>query len=164
MRSGKTLKELNFPLRTNQSQREDEMAELARFGISIDQQLLDNFDRLITGKGYVNRSEAIRDMIRSALVEDQVDRADTTPTIGTVTLVYDHHTRDLSDKLTEHQHSHHDAIVSALHVHLDAHHCLEVIVVRGTASQVKRLADGLIGTKGVKHGKLVLTTAEPEMG
>ena len=140
------------------------MAELARFGISIDQQLLDNFDRLITNKGYVNRSEAIRDMIRNALVEDQVDRADTTPTIGTVTLVYDHHTRDLSDKLTEHQHSHHDAIVSALHVHLDAHHCLEVIVVRGTAAQVKQLADGLIGTKGVKHGKLVLTTAEPEMG
>lgn len=134
------------------------MAELTRFGISIDQQLLDSFDRLIDDKGYVNRSEAIRDMIRNALVEEQIDRADTTPTIGTVTLVYDHHTRDLSDKLTEHQHSHHDAIVSALHVHLDAHHCLEVVVVRGTASQVKRLADELIGTKGVKHGKLVLTT------
>lgn len=140
------------------------MTELARFGISLDQRLLDNFDRLITGKGYVNRSEAIRDMIRSALVEDQVDRTDTTPTVGTVTLVYDHHTRDLSDKLTEHQHLHHDAIVSTLHVHLDAHHCLEVIVVRGTAARVKRLADQLIGTKGVKHGKLVLTTAEPERG
>ena len=117
------------------------------------------FDQLISSKGYVNRSEAIRDMIRSALVEDQVENADTTPTVGTVTLVYDHHTRDLSDKLTEHQHSHHDAIISALHVHLDTHHCLEVVVVRGTAAQVKRLADELIGTKGVKHGKLVLTTA-----
>ena len=135
------------------------MAELARFGISIDQRLLDSFDQLIAGKGYDNRSEAIRDMIRNALVEDQVERHDATPTVGTVTLVYDHHTRDLSDKLTEHQHSHHDAIVSALHVHLDAHHCLEVVVVRGSAAQVKRLADELIGTKGVKHGKLVLTRA-----
>jgi len=135
------------------------MAELARFGISIDPLLLNSFDQLITDKGYDNRSEAIRDMIRSALMEDQLDRTDTTPTIGTVTLVYDHHTRDLSDKLTEHQHSHHDAIVSTLHVHLDAHHCLEVVVVRGTAAKVKRLADELIGTKGVKHGKLVLTTA-----
>ena len=139
------------------------MTKLARFGISIEQRLLESFDQLISDKGYVNRSEAIRDMIRNALVEAQVERADTTPTVGTVTLVYDHHTRDLSDKLTEHQHSHHDAIVSALHVHLDAHHCLEVVVVRGTASQVKRLADELIGTKGVKHGKLVMTTAGPEI-
>ncbi|MBE0576749.1 MAG: nickel-responsive transcriptional regulator NikR [Desulfuromonadales bacterium] len=134
------------------------MTALARFGISIDPRLLESFDQLITTKGYVNRSEAIRDMIRNALVEDQIERADTTATVGTVTLVYDHHTRDLSDKLTEHQHSHHDAIVSALHVHLDAHHCLEVVVVRGTAAQIKRLADELIGTKGVKHGKLVLTS------
>ena len=135
------------------------MAELARIGISIDPALLETFDQMITEKGYVNRSEAVRDMIRDALVENQIKRADGTPTVGTVTLVYDHHTRDLSDKLTEHQHSHHDAIISALHVHLDAHHCLEVVVVRGTAAQVKRLADELIGTKGVKHGKLVLTTA-----
>ena len=134
------------------------MTDLARFGISIDQRLLDSFDQLIRTKGYVNRSEAIRDMIRNALVEDQLERVDTTPTVGTVTLIYDHHTRDLSDKLTEHQHSHHEAIVSALHVHLDAHHCLEVVVVRGSAAQVKRLAGELIGTKGVKHGKLVLTT------
>lgn len=135
------------------------MTELARIGISLDPVLLEHFDRLISDKGYVNRSEAIRDMIRNALVEEQIRRADDTPSVGTVTLVYDHHTRDLSDKLTEHQHSHHDAIVSALHVHLDAHHCLEVVVVRGTAVQITRLADELIGTKGVKHGKLVLTTA-----
>jgi CopG family nickel-responsive transcriptional regulator len=83
--------------------------------------------------------------------------------VGTVTLVYDHHTRDLADKLTEQQHSHHEAIVSALHVHLDAHHCLEVVVVKGKARSVKRLADELIGTKGVKHGKLVTTTAGKEL-
>ena len=133
------------------------MTDLARFGISIDQQLLEQFDELITRKGYVNRSEAIRDLIRNDLVEDSWQIGDD-ETVGTVTLVYDHRTRDLSDKLTEHQHSHHDAIVSAMHVHLDAHHCLEVVVVRGTASKVKRLADELIGTKGVKHGKLVTTT------
>lgn len=133
------------------------MTDLARFGISIDQHLLERFDELITRKGYVNRSEAIRDLIRNDLVEDSWQTGEA-ETVGTVTLVYDHHTRDLSDKLTEHQHSHHDAIVSAMHVHLDAHHCLEVVVVRGTADKVKRLADELIGTKGVKHGKLVTTT------
>jgi len=133
------------------------MSDLTRFGISIDDRLLKRFDDLIAGKGYVNRSEAIRDMIRNALVEETWSREDE-ETVGTVTLVYDHHTRDLSDKLTEQQHSHHEAIISALHVHLDAHHCLEVVVVKGKARDVRRLADELIGTKGVKHGKLVTTT------
>jgi CopG family nickel-responsive transcriptional regulator len=138
------------------------MTGLTRFGISIDQQLLEQYDRLIADKGYGNRSEAIRDLIRNALIEQQVNHDDDRATVGTVTLVYDHHTRDLSEKLTEHQHAHHDAIVSTLHVHLDAHHCLEVIVVRGSAAQVRRLADELIGTRGVKHGKLVLTTSDPD--
>lgn len=133
------------------------MADLTRFGISIDARLLDRFDQMIGDKGYVNRSEAIRDLIRGALVDEEWARDDQ-EIVGTVTLVYNHHTRDLSDKLTEHQHAHHDEIVSALHVHLDAHHCLEVVVVRGKARQVKRLADELIGTKGVKHGKLVTST------
>jgi CopG family nickel-responsive transcriptional regulator len=139
------------------------MADLARFGVSIDQQLLERFDRLLAGTGHLNRSEAIRDLIRNTLVEEQLRCDETAAAIGTVTLVYDHHTRDLADKLTEHQHSHHDAIISSLHVHLDAHHCLEVVVVRGTAAEVKQLADELLGTKGVKHGKLVLTTTGPEM-
>jgi len=138
------------------------MADLVRFGISIDERLLTRFDDLIANKGYVNRSEAIRDLIRSALVEEQWSRGDE-ETVGTVTLVYDHHTRDLADKLTEQQHSHHDAIVSALHVHLDAHHCLEVVVVKGKGNDVKRLADELIGTKGVKHGKLVTTTTGKDL-
>ncbi len=133
------------------------MAETTRFGISIDERLLQQFDELIESKGYDNRSEAIRDLIRNALVEQQWS-GDDEETVGTVTLVYDHHTRDLADKLTEHQHSHHEAIISALHVHLDAHHCLEVVVVKGQAREVKRLADELIGTKGVKHGKLVTST------
>lgn len=133
------------------------MTDLNRFGISIDDRLLRRFDALIAGKGYDNRSEAIRDLIRNALVEDEWARGEEV-TVGTVTLVYDHHTRDLADKLTEQQHSHHDAIISALHVHLDAHNCLEVVVVKGKGREVKRLADELIGTKGVKHGKLVMST------
>lgn len=138
------------------------MGELVRFGISIDQQLLEHFDRLIEQKGYVNRSEAIRDLVRSALVEDKWEAGDE-ETVGTVTLVYNHHVRDLSDKLTEQQHLHYNEIISALHVHLDAHNCLEVLVVRGKAREVKKIADELLGVKGVKHGKLVMTTTGEEL-
>jgi len=133
-----------------------------RFGISIDDKLLDSFDRLIELKGYMNRSEAIRDLIRAALVELKWEGGEE-ETVGTVTLVYNHHVRDLSDKLTEQQHTHHDQIISALHVHLDAHNCLEVLVVRGKAREVKKIADELIGVKGVKHGKLVMTSAGEEL-
>lgn len=133
------------------------MGETVRFGISIDDGLLERFDRLVDAKGYVNRSEAIRDLIRDALVE-QAWQAGNEETVGTVTLVYDHHVRDLSDRLTEQQHHHHSQIISTLHIHLDAHNCLEVLVVRGQAAIVKKIADELIGVKGVKHGKLVMTT------
>ncbi len=133
------------------------MSDVIRFGVSTDERLLEKFDALIAQKGYVNRSEAVRDLIRNTLVEDQW--ADTeADAVGTVTLVYDHHSTDLSDKLTEQQHSHHEEILSTLHIHLDTHHCLEVIVLRGRAGEIKRIADALIGTKGVKHGKFVATT------
>jgi CopG family transcriptional regulator, nickel-responsive regulator len=138
------------------------MGETVRFGISIDDKLLKSFDLLIEEKGYLNRSEAIRDLIRASLVELKWEKGDD-ETVGTVTLVYNHHVRDLSDKLTEQQHTHHDQIVSSLHVHLDAHNCLEVLVVRGKAWEVKKIADELIGVKGVKHGKLVMTTAGEEL-
>ena len=131
--------------------------DTVRFGISINNRLLEHFDDLISEKGYINRSEAIRDLIRNALVEEKW-RDSKEDLVGTVTLVYDHHTRELADKLTDQQHSHHHAIISALHVHLDAHHCLEVVVVKGKAGEIKRMADELIGTKGVKHGKLTTTT------
>ena len=146
-----------YPDVNNKTGRKDCMAETIRFGISIDERLLEKFDRLIDAKGYSNRSEAIRDLIRNALVEEQWDR-ENEEMVGTVSLVYDHHTRDLADKLTEHQHSHHKEIVSALHVHLDEHHCLEVVVIKGKAKNIKRFAEELIGTKGVKHGKLMTTT------
>lgn len=138
------------------------MTEIIRFGISIDERLLDRFDRLIDEKGYSNRSEAIRDLIRNALVEEEWSN-ESEETVGTVSLVYDHHTRDLADKLTEHQHSHHKEIISSMHVHLDAHHCLEVVVIKGKAKKNKRLAEELIGTKGVKHGKLMMTTTGKDL-
>lgn len=138
------------------------MTKTIRFGVSIDERLLHRFDELISRKGYVNRSEAVRDLIRNNLVNEQWE-TNTEEAVGTVTLVYDHHTRELTDKLTDHQHAYHHNIISAMHVHLDAHHCLEVVVVKGKPSTIKRLSDELIGTKGVKHGKLVTTTAGKDM-
>ena len=131
---------------------------IIRFGIAIDDELLEQFDSLIARKGYVNRSEAIRDLIRSLIVEEKGEAGEE-EAVGTVTLVYNHHVRDLSDRLTEQQHANHDRIISALHVHLDPHNGLEVLVVRGKSREVKQIADELIGVKGVKHGKLVMTTA-----
>jgi CopG family nickel-responsive transcriptional regulator len=128
-----------------------------RFGISLDGELLDRFDRLIAQKGYQNRSEAIRDLIRDTLVMREWD-AGTAETVGTITLVYSHDTRELTDTLTELQHKHHRAIVSSMHVHLDEHNCLEALVVKGRAKDIRAIADRLIGTRGVKHGKLALTT------
>ncbi len=138
------------------------MGETVRFGISIDDKLLESFDQLIEQKRYMNRSEAIRDLIRAALVDTKWQDGEE-EMVGTVTIVYNHHVRDLSDKLTEHQHAHHHQIISALHVHLDAHNCLEVLVVRGKAQDVRKIADELIGVKGVKHGKLVMTTTGEEL-
>ncbi len=132
------------------------MANVVRFGVSIEERLLERFDSFITEKSYVNRSEALRDLIRASLVEEQWQIGEV-EAVGTVTLVYDHHAHDLADKLTDHQHVHHREIVSTLHVHLDADYCLEVIVLRGQAREIKHIADSLIGTKGVKHGKFVAT-------
>ena len=134
------------------------MGRLARFGVAMDEELLERFDDLVSRRGTgVNRSEAVRDLVRDALVDAEWEDA-TGEIVGTVTMVFDHHASDLSDKLDSLQHAHHQRIVSSMHVHLDAHNCLEVVVVRGTSEQVRAIADGLLGTKGVKHGKLVSTT------
>ncbi len=132
------------------------MGEVTRFGVSLDEKLLRQFDRLIVRKGYANRSEALRDLIRESLVRDQWEIG-TENAVGTITLVYDHDTRDLADKLTDLQHAHYESIVSTLHVHLDPHHCLEVLVLRGPARTLKEIADRLIGTRGVKHGTFSAT-------
>lgn len=138
------------------------MGNTVRFGVSLEGKLLANFDQLIEQKNYMNRSEAIRDLIRASLVEERLGSEDQ-EAVGTVTLVYNHHVRDLSDKLTEHQHSHHDQIISALHVHLDAHNCLEVLIIRGQVRAIKQIANELIGVKGVKHGRLVMTTTGEDL-
>lgn len=130
---------------------------LVRFGISLDNVLLERFDSLIEGEGYSNRSEAIRDLIRDALVMEEWETS-TTETVGAITIVYSHDKRELTDTLTDLQHRYYNAIVSSMHIHLDEHNCLEVIVVRGKAKDIKVIADRLIGTKGVKHGKLSVTT------
>lgn len=133
------------------------MAGVARFGVSIDSNLIKKFDGHITRKGYANRSEAIRDLIRERLVEGEWEAEDR-ETVGTITIVYNHHTRELEHALTDMQHQSYHQIVSALHVHLDAHNCLEVLVLKGKSSDIRRIADRLIGAKGVKHGKLIMTT------
>ena len=135
------------------------MGRLARFGVAMDEDLLTRFDGLVARRGVAaNRSEAVRDLVRDALVDAEWEDS-SGEIVGTITMVFDHRASDLSDKLDALQHAHFDRIVSSMHVHLDAHNCLEVIVVRGTSGDVRAIADGLLGTKGVKHGKLVTTTS-----
>jgi CopG family nickel-responsive transcriptional regulator len=138
------------------------MSELSRIGVAIDSDLLKKFDHLIASRGYTNRSEAFRDLIREELVQRTWERPESN-VVGTVTLVYDHHVRMLNEKLTDLQHSHFHQILSTLHVHLDHDNCLEVLVVRGKAAAVKKIADALISTKGVKHGRLTLTSTGVEL-
>lgn len=138
------------------------MSDLARIGVAIDSELLNRFDQLIGERGYTNRSEAFRDLIRDELVQKSWESAET-EVVGTVTLVYDHHVRMLNEKLTDMQHDHHKNILSTLHVHLDHDNCLEVLIVKGKAGTVQKIADALISTKGVKHGRLTLTTTGLEL-
>ncbi|MGD0266084.1 MAG: nickel-responsive transcriptional regulator NikR [Candidatus Methylomirabilota bacterium] len=139
------------------------MSGVTRFGVSLDEHLLAQFDRVIARKGYTNRSEAIRDLIRESLVREQWELG-SDEVVGTLTLVYNHEVRDLTDKLTDLQHAHYKAIVSALHVHLDPHHCLEVLVLRGKAKELKSIADRLIGTRGVRHGTFSATAEGRALG
>jgi CopG family nickel-responsive transcriptional regulator len=133
------------------------MPKLERFGVSMEDELLRRFDALIEERGYASRSEAIRDLVRQELVKEEWSEPNT-EVVGTVNLVYEHHVHDLSDKLAEVQHQYHDSIICNTHVHMDAHNCLEVIIVRGPNQRVKTIANTLISTRGVKHGQLVSTT------
>ena len=135
------------------------MGLLSRIGVSIDSELLHRFDKFIADKGYENRSEAFRDLIRDKLVGSAVVGPNAM-VVGTVTLIYDHHTRLLPEKLTDLQHENHEIIISTLHAHLDHESCLEVVVLRGKSKGVQRLADRLISTKGVQHGRLVMSSPE----
>jgi CopG family transcriptional regulator, nickel-responsive regulator len=138
------------------------MADLVRFGVSIPDDLLEKFDVLIAEQGYTNRSEAIRDLIRNRFVEDEWSRSEE-DVVGTVTVVYNHEQSELAQKLTEIQHRKHDLIISSVHVHLDQHNCLEVLIMRGAPSEVKKAGELLISTRGVKHGKITMTTTGKEL-
>ena len=133
------------------------MSELARTGVSLEEGLLLEFDRLIGKRGYKNRSEAFRDLIREALLSETVHS--NKPVVGTLTLVYDHHVPNLSEKLTEAQHSAGASVLAATHVHLDHHYCLEVVIMKGKSKELQEIADRMLALRGVELGKLVLTNS-----
>lgn len=141
----------------NLSTRRIETGRVIRFGVSADLRLLEKFDEMIAEKGYASRSEAIRDLIRDQLVEFAWTEQNE-DVVGTLTIVYNHESTELTERLTDIQHQHHSAIISTLHVHLDEHNCLEVLVMKGKSNQVKSIAAKLVSTKGVKHGKLTVST------
>ena len=135
------------------------MHTIVRFGVSIDEKLLDKFDALINEKGYVNRSEAIRDLIRSMIINEDISDPDA-ESIGTLSLVYNHHASDIADKLNDIQHNHYQNIVSTTHIHLDEHNCLEVLILKGKTGEVKSIADKLSSIKNIENGQLTLTSTD----
>jgi CopG family nickel-responsive transcriptional regulator len=137
------------------------MGVLTRIGVALDSDLLERFDEFISRLGYTNRSEAFRDLIRDRLVAERTSNPNAT-VVGTVTLIYDHHAHGVTEKLTELQHANHELVVSTSHAHLDHDSCLEVLIVHGKSAQVDKFAGRLIGLKGVQHGRLVMTLAQPE--
>ncbi|MDP8214845.1 MAG: nickel-responsive transcriptional regulator NikR [Candidatus Euphemobacter frigidus] len=132
------------------------MGNLVRFGVSLEKKLLDQFDASIRRKGYTNRSEALRDLVRADLVVREWDKGE--DVVGVIMLVFDHHHRELQNKITDLQHRHLSAIISTQHVHLDYNNCLEVIILKGKAGQVRRLADLLQAQRGIKHCSLNMST------
>jgi len=135
------------------------MHHLSRFGVSLEEDLLAAFDLSISGVGYQNRSEAIRDLIRDHLIQKKVGQPNV-EVIGVVTMVYDHRVHHLSDVLADMQHKAEVVVNASLHIHLDEYNCLEVVVIRGRADKVHEIGGKLIATKGVQNGKLVTTTSE----
>ena len=140
------------------------MSDLSRFSISTEDDLLQSFDQLIARQGYVNRSEAFRDLMRDALIKFKIEGSQQTgEVLGTLTLVYDHHASELSDKMNDLQHQFFNLIVSVLHVHVNHDDCMEVIVLRGEVGQVRSVSESLLTLRGVKHGKLFVTLPAQEI-
>ncbi len=133
------------------------MGKLFRFGVSLEATLLEKFDPFIVKLGYKSRSEAIRDLIRERLVAEEWE-TDKTSTMGVLSLVYSHEVRELSKKLTDIQHHHLGIILSTTHIHMDEHNCLEVVILKGSGKEIQEVANHLLSAKGVKHGKLIMTT------
>ncbi|AHL23844.1 MULTISPECIES: nickel-responsive transcriptional regulator NikR [Thermococcus] len=136
--------------------------KVVRFGVSVPEELLEKFDRIIEEKGYVNRSEAIRDLMRDFIIRHEWETGDA-EVAGTITMLYNHDEADVVKELLDLQHDYLDEIVSSIHVHMDEHNCLEVVIVKGKASRIKEIADRLLSLKGVKHGKLVMTGTGKEL-
>ena len=132
------------------------MEKIMRFGVSIEPNLLEKFDQMIKKKGYTNRSEALRDLIREHLIVKQV-KTPSTEVIGTLTMVYDHHSGPLVERLLNIQHDHHHEILTTTHIHIDHNTCLEVLVLQGKMQDIQKLADTIKALKGIKHGELVIT-------
>ena len=137
------------------------MSKLVRFGVSLESGLLKDFDRHIKATEYKNRSEAIRDLIREGFVKKEW--SENKVVAGAIILVYDHHKRELVNKLTDIQHDFHSLIISSQHIHLDHNNCLETIVVKGKAKEIETLANKLRSAKGVKYGTLTAATIAKEM-
>ncbi len=135
---------------------------VVRFGVSVPEELLEKFDRIIEEKGYVNRSEAIRDMMRDFIVRHEWETGES-EVAGTITMLYNHDEAEVVKELLDLQHDYLEEIVSSIHVHMDEHNCLEVVIVKGKASRIKEIADRLLSLKGVKHGKLVMTGTGKEI-
>ncbi|MFZ0687842.1 MAG: nickel-responsive transcriptional regulator NikR [Terriglobales bacterium] len=137
------------------------MADLVRTGLSLEQDLLEQFDESIARRSYQNRSEAIRDLIREYLVSEEGDK--NAVIAATLTMVYDHHRPKLTERLTEIQHQAHAQVLAATHVHLDHHNCLEVVIMKGRGSELRKIADQILSLRGVKHGKFVITTTGKDL-
>ena len=132
------------------------MSQLTRTGLSIDRELLAKFDVAISKRNYKNRSEAVRDLIRDHLVGEEADSNKVV--VGTLTIVYDHHRPNLTEKLVDAQHHAGGSVLAATHVHLDHHNCLEVVIMKGRSKELRHLADHILSLRGVKHGQLVITS------
>ncbi len=133
------------------------MSDLIRFGVSIDENLLENYDRFITDRGYATRSEALRDLIREALIAQKIEAGSDANALGSLTLVYDHHSRTLLQEMAEIQHDFHQLILSVMHLHVSHDDCMEVIALSGVVADIVDLSNKLLSLKGVKNGKLFLT-------
>ncbi|MHC4478802.1 MAG: nickel-responsive transcriptional regulator NikR [Planctomycetota bacterium] len=136
------------------------MEQIERIGVSVDKKLLAAFDKLIAKQGYQSRSEAVRDLIRERISSERLSNPKT-QAVAAVFLVYEHHSTKLMEKLTALQHSQHLHTISSMHIHLDAHDCLEVIVLRGQVGRIHKMAENLVSIKGVKLGRINLLTSEP---
>ncbi len=132
------------------------MSKLVRFGVSLEEDLLIQFDRLIKQRKYTNRSEALRDMIREELIKKEwTENKEVT---GAITLVYDHHTRELVTKVLDVQHDYHACILSSQHIHMDHHNCFEIIVTKGKSKEIEALFQKLKSIKSVKHAGFMMAT------